>query len=225
MKMIIALFAAMLPLLASAQQLPQFTYLNFDGWEYNNPNVPLTSDNISSYRITIYVNSQGRILTLSSPVFSCQDIDSIHADVLWKSRSIDIPLTMALDDGEGNPLDSVSRYPATASTANQVLAYTLPIPHGLTSARLRFFSLQANVNNGGVIRQVLLTGIAASSPPEVTPGDVDGDGIININDVTTLINCLLTDAPDIDQDKADVNRDGRISIDDVTALIEILLNS
>ena len=58
------------------------------------------------------------------------------------------------------------------------------------------------------------------------PGDVDGDGRLNIHDVTMLINYLLT-GEDVDflYINADVNGDGLIMIDDVTALINLLLET
>jgi len=59
---------------------------------------------------------------------------------------------------------------------------------------------------------------------EVLPGDVDGDGKVNINDVTALINYLLKqDASLIVQENADVDASGRVNIDDVTTLIGLLL--
>lgn len=55
-------------------------------------------------------------------------------------------------------------------------------------------------------------------------GDVNGDGEVNITDVTVLINYLLTDdASFIVIEKADINGDGDINITDVTALVNILL--
>ena len=56
-------------------------------------------------------------------------------------------------------------------------------------------------------------------------GDVNGDGIIGIADVTTLIDYLLTrDESLIDMDAADVNSDGLVDIADVTSLIDYMLN-
>lgn len=56
-------------------------------------------------------------------------------------------------------------------------------------------------------------------------GDVDGDGRINIDDVTALINYLLKgDTSSINLENADVDNDGRININDVTALINMLLS-
>ena len=57
-------------------------------------------------------------------------------------------------------------------------------------------------------------------------GDVNGDGNVNISDVTALINYLLTgDDSNINLKGADVNEDGSISISDVTSLINLLLTS
>ena len=53
-------------------------------------------------------------------------------------------------------------------------------------------------------------------------GDVNKDGFVNITDVTTLIDMLLSDesAPE-----ADVDGDGTVSITDVTTLIDLLLSA
>lgn len=65
--------------------------------------------------------------------------------------------------------------------------------------------------------------------PEVTKGDVNGDGRVSIKDVTALISYLLngdyTEDKDetINEEGADVNGDGKISINDVTDLIHMLL--
>lgn len=52
-------------------------------------------------------------------------------------------------------------------------------------------------------------------------GDVNGDSIVSIKDVTLLIDLLLEDGEMTD--RADVNGDGLVSIKDVTFLIDILL--
>ena len=55
-------------------------------------------------------------------------------------------------------------------------------------------------------------------------GDVNQDGYVNISDVTSLINYLLTDdATDIDLEAANCNGDDFVNISDVTALINYLL--
>ena len=51
-------------------------------------------------------------------------------------------------------------------------------------------------------------------------GDVNGDGAVGIDDVTFLIDMLLTGSSG---NNADVNGDGQVGIEDVTALIDMLL--
>ena len=53
-------------------------------------------------------------------------------------------------------------------------------------------------------------------------GDVDGNGVINIDDATNLIDALLSGAT-VDVVAADCNQDGVVNIDDVTTLIDYLL--
>ena len=60
---------------------------------------------------------------------------------------------------------------------------------------------------------------------EILIGDVNGDGEVNIADVTTLIDYLLGhESDDFDAEAADVKDDGEINIKDVTALIDLLLS-
>ena len=54
------------------------------------------------------------------------------------------------------------------------------------------------------------------------PGDVDGDGVVNIADVTALIDILLSGGTV--PANADVDDDGVVNIADVTALIDMLLS-
>ena len=57
------------------------------------------------------------------------------------------------------------------------------------------------------------------------PGDVNCDGYVNISDVTTLIDYLLSsDSEGLSTDNADTNRDGNVNIADVTTLIDYLLS-
>ena len=53
------------------------------------------------------------------------------------------------------------------------------------------------------------------------PGDVDGDGSIGINDVTNVIDMIVSDedAPAY----CDVDGDGMVGINDVTTILDMLL--
>ena len=56
---------------------------------------------------------------------------------------------------------------------------------------------------------------------DVIPGDVDGDGMLTISDVTDLIDLLLSGGG---AGSADVDGDGNVTIADVTELIDKLLS-
>ena len=69
----------------------------------------------------------------------------------------------------------------------------------------------------------LLT-VFSTDNPDVTPGDVNGDNEVKINDVTALIDLLLSGDAIPATIATDVNGDGRVTIADVTALIDLLLS-
>ena len=62
-----------------------------------------------------------------------------------------------------------------------------------------------------------------SEKPALIHGDVNGDGEVNIADVTTLINIILGKDIEPTSGVADVNTDGEVNITDVTALVNIIL--
>lgn len=65
-------------------------------------------------------------------------------------------------------------------------------------------------------------------PLEVKPqsivGDIDGNGEVNVSDVTALINHILN-AATYDSTLCDINGNGEVNVTDVTALINILLRN
>ncbi|MBO4814416.1 MAG: hypothetical protein J5523_05610 [Muribaculaceae bacterium] len=66
------------------------------------------------------------------------------------------------------------------------------------------------------------TNIAGDLVEPTTTGDVNGDGKVNVSDVTTLVNMILDVIPK-DMTRADLNGDGKVNVSDVTALINIIL--
>ena len=57
-------------------------------------------------------------------------------------------------------------------------------------------------------------------------GDVDGDGIVNINDLSALIDYLLSgDASVVNLANADCDQSGGINIEDLSSIIDYLLTS
>ena len=57
-------------------------------------------------------------------------------------------------------------------------------------------------------------------------GDVNGDGYVNMNDVTMIINIILGRSEvEYELATADVNGDGYINMNDVTVIINIILGN
>ena len=231
MNRVLILLTTTLMAFSLAAQLPQFNSDEFDGWTYNNPNVPLTDSNIGSGKIVLYVSS-GAVLTLTSPTFSCAGMDSINATVTWFTKyfydsNFDLEkasLTLAIDDMNGTPIDSVTSAPITPGVSTHQLYFSLPIPAGLSMARLRFVSWTGTVVSSGGIKQAVFT--AVNGGPTVTPGDANGDGAADIADISFAIDCLLSgEMAGLDLVAADVDHDGTLSIADVTVLIDLLLTS
>ncbi|MCI7489562.1 MAG: dockerin type I repeat-containing protein, partial [Bacteroidales bacterium] len=60
--------------------------------------------------------------------------------------------------------------------------------------------------------------------PEVTAGDTNGDGIVDVSDVTLVINFILGQKPiGYNPVAVDVNGDGIVDVSDVTSLINLIL--
>lgn len=95
------------------------------------------------------------------------------------------------------------------------------------------FSVEANQNTILRVPQALVNDyreaygwsrfVNIESLSGIEPGDIDGDGVLNVKDVTDLIDLLLSgNATNM---AADVNGDGTINVADVTALIDKLLSN
>lgn len=66
--------------------------------------------------------------------------------------------------------------------------------------------------------------LGENDTPDFIPGDLNGDGKVNVSDVTLLIQVALSeDASGINPDAADLNGDGTINVSDVTMLIQLAI--
>ena len=131
-------------------------------------------------------------------------------------------------------LVGTSRIIAGSLPQNIVAYQDYGYKYSFTLSRLPKPSLIQNKDNLHVIAIVVNTGnghaINANRcyideyVPAGMKGDVTDDGLITIEDVTVLIDYLLTgDASTINADNSDVDGDGTITISDVTDLIDLLL--
>ena len=67
-----------------------------------------------------------------------------------------------------------------------------------------------------------LLGLMPTQGSAATLGDIDGNGEVNVSDVTALINKILGTS-DYSDAVCDINGDGEINVSDVTALINQIL--
>ncbi|MBP3212842.1 MAG: leucine-rich repeat protein [Prevotella sp.] len=70
-----------------------------------------------------------------------------------------------------------------------------------------------------------LVKVVASDSVPVVAGDVNGDGIVAVDDITEIVNLILGGvlSGEYSLTNADVNNDGQVTIADVTALVNIIL--
>ncbi|MCR5433675.1 MAG: leucine-rich repeat protein [Bacteroidaceae bacterium] len=89
----------------------------------------------------------------------------------------------------------------------------------ITDAKL---SVKSGTNQTGI---VLANTPATLTVTDVTPGDVNGDGDIDIVDVTSTIGHIIHQTPsNFILKAADVNNDGDVDIVDVTTIIDMIIN-
>ncbi|MBR4830133.1 MAG: hypothetical protein IKZ92_10090 [Muribaculaceae bacterium] len=102
-------------------------------------------------------------------------------------------------------------------TSNIINSFTLAVTYAPKTVGTHQATLVAHCPNAGVPTVVVyLRGEAADGI-----GDVDDDCVLDIKDVTGMIDLLLSG--DEEFDRGDVNRDGVFGIGDVVRLIDILL--
>ena len=84
--------------------------------------------------------------------------------------------------------------------------------------RVKSYYVNGTESNWSNIKEVVL------KQGESIRGDVDGNGLINIEDVTLLVDVLLSGSTSFDMVAADCNLDGEVNINDVTLLVDYLLS-
>lgn len=209
-------------LAAGATQYAVFNQNSFEGWIYTRSNVTLTTDFISSYKVTIYKNSAGKDFTLISPSFDTNGQSTIRVKFDWKSTTY----------GEENyNLTKNSPYIELLDLNDNVIAQcyhqlkepkiihdidvVVKMPANSTGPiKVRIAAWNADTNTPGAVKHVEIS--------NQVNGDVNGDGMINVSDITKLVNVILG-IIDLPSEFADVNGDGTVNVSDITALVNIIL--
>ncbi len=106
----------------------------------------------------------------------------------------------------------------TGFVTSDTISWGITVPHGLNHDSGWTFSSN---------RLFFIDGNGFDLPNGHLRGDVNNDGLVRVNDVSALINHLLSgggdDADDVNNDNSDTNLDNKVSITDVAWLIDYLL--
>ena len=173
---------------------------------------PIKLQLAGEYTITINANDYTfnitrKIETLAAPEFTPA------AGTYTEPQSV----TITAQDGATIYYTTDGSEPTTESAV-----YTEPITVNEGTTTIKAIAVMTGWNNSEVATAQYVIEI----PVTVVPGDVNEDGIVNIMDVTDLIDYLLEN-PDvvINLRNADIDADGTINIKDLTDLIDILVAS
>ena len=164
-------------------------------------------------KLTVYITEDGvisRQLNLGTWVNNYEH-NGVLRKALYSIKGNDL-------NRDGNTYENVFTYTIPSNwkleNLNVVAFISRPLANGASGVYTDLYINQANKRKLGEFDE-----------PTVLLGDVDGNGRVNIDDVTALINVLLTGEEPANPMGADVYSDGRINIDDVTELISLLLTS
>ena len=162
----------------------------------------------SNCKLTVYLTEDGLVAPQTSG-----GNDYVHNNVL----------RLALGSIKGVDMNRTSE-----TTYKNEFTYTIPSEWNADNMHIVAFigrPLRPNALTDIYVTNTNKRKLGESDEPAVLVGDVDGNGIVSIDDVTELITLLLNGNAPANPAAADVYPDGRISIDDVVDLINLLLNA
>ena len=209
-------FANLLQLACTSNQISSLQLANhtnlYNLWCGMNHLTSLDLSGCTSLETVDAIDSQ----IASMNVSNCPNLNSltIYYNYLTGTAMGNLIASLPTRSGEtGNVYAIVDRYPDSGSTDEGNV---------ITPAQVS----QANAKNWAIYHYNWYNNswepIAGSS---FQRGDINGDGSVNISDVTALIDYLLSgNASGINLTSADCNQDGSVNISDVTALIDYLLS-
>lgn len=118
---------------------------------------------------------------------------------------------------------SLSTTSIDTATINSLAGYPLQVTYKPTSlgehkAKILF---SGGGMTGSVGIQLRATGVESTTPEQ--PGDINGDGVIDIMDVNILINIMLGIAAADDYGDSDLSGNGMVDIGDINLVINLIL--
>lgn len=220
-KMVFTLLWMAFGILAQAQKLAEFNLNSFDNWVYTRSGVELNANTICTNKVNLYGNYM-----LISPQFSAIIVKfvKVQAKIVVKEYAqpkysiAKASPTLELLNEQGEVV-ATKKHAYSEALPQQVFEDYLAVPEGTNRLTMRISAPRADVNSAGAVHELVLT--ASSSDGSLVVGDLNGDGVCDVTDVTALINIILEES--VTADAADINGDGNIDVSDVTALINKIL--
>ena len=83
---------------------------------------------------------------------------------------------------------------------------------------LGYITLNSGVNNSA---KNYITGIIEENYEQSVLGDINGDSVVNVQDIILLVNSILNGGLD---DSGDINSDGIVNILDIVQIVNIILS-
>ena len=201
----------------SAGSSPVYMYQSNDTlfvgnmWNYGVPSsyMVLTADGKAVYPCAEF-NPTDSITYLSNPIWDLPDAQ------LEGGLGMAYPVGSYTLDAEGYIDDFTWGFEANATPDQITWEYTMP-----SNGYSFWYGFNNNVLKWTNGNQFVLP----TPEPQGLRGDVDDNQNVDIQDVTALIDALLSsDWDSINYDNADVDLNGTVTINDVTVLIDFLLN-
>ena len=67
--------------------------------------------------------------------------------------------------------------------------------------------------------------VTAEIATDIIPGDVNGDGVVNVTDIVATVNYIMEKPSDgFNKDAADLNGDGEINVTDIVKMVTIIMS-
>ena len=198
-------------------------------------NNKMTDINITNKSKLTYVRVSGNTLMTYCQVYNCTNLASLILTGCTSLQTLSCPIGQltSLDVTGCTAIKHIQCFKNNInSTGMTILVESLPTRSASDKGKLYAVN---NTNEGNSMTAAQITtarnknwipyrynGSTWVEMTVSTRGDVNGDGSVTIDDVTALIDILLTGSSATSG--ADCNQDGNVTIDDVTALIDYLLS-
>lgn len=190
--------------------------------------------NYSSYQAPGYGPTGRHLPTVTAPSFDVVAACSRYSDYMAAANS----MLVAVTPGR-NGWGVMTGTSMAAPTVAGIIAEWLQINPNLSPSDVKNVIAQTAIKdyytqnpdngykfgpNGKIDAMAGAHYILSQMQEDILLGDVTGDGLITVKDVSTLISYLLYEDTEINFVNSDMNEDGIITINDVSLLVSLLLS-